>query len=537
MHEIVEQVRIHVWTVVHHRWIALAGAILICAVGWAVVATMPPQYEVDTRFYMDTQTVLKPLLSGIAVQNPVRTQAAEVMQRTLTARPYLEEVARQADLTIDAQNPEQKQALLNSLASGLHIQRARVGSRRDPNNIYQLSFTGSDPQKAKQIVEGFLNIFVEHVLKAGRQDSADAGKFLDNQIADYAKRLDAADNKLKKFKEDHIGMMPGDGKTYYDQMYNLEGDLQDAQLQLSMARDRAAELKQQLAAAQSGTSSAQGIQTPLELRIQKLEDNLTQLKLKYTDKYPDVVQTENVLKQLRQQQKEEMAQAAKSPKQASPALAQSRAYQDLQVMIGKAEGNVAALRARVQEYQRRIVDLRAKVDIVPQIEAQYSKLVRNYGIIKTTYEKLVQRQQSAELSNQAAQSTDESQFRIIEPPVIPAAPDKPDRLILLTMVMIGGIVGGVGLAWLYAQIKPPIFTRSQLERMTSYPVLGSVSMIWTPTEIAARRVGVLSLSSVFVCLFLVYGGLMVHYGLDLGPITDSIRSLEGHMRTLGGKLL
>lgn len=537
MREIVEQLRIHLWAVVHHRWIALIGAILICIAGWVAVAMMPPQYEVDTRFYMDTQSVLKPLLNGLTVNNPVRAQAADIMLRTLTARPYLEEVARQTDLDINARTPEQKEAILDSLAAGLNIQKAQVGPRHGRNNIYQLSFTNPDPKKAKQIVEAFLNIFVEHVLKAGRQDSAEAGQFLDDQIKDYATKLDAADNALKKFKEEHVGMMPQQGHTYFQRMYDLQNQLADAQLSLNMARDRAAELKQQLAAASAGASTQGAISTPLDQRIQKLEDRLTQLKLKYTDKYPDVVQTEAVLKQLREQQKEEQAQAAKHPNQASSGLAQSKAYQDLQVMIGKAQGNVAALTARVQEYQRRIADLRSKVNVIPQVEAEYSKLMRNFGIIKSTYQQLVQRKQSAELSNEAAQSTDESQFRIVDPPVVPAKPQKPNRLILLTMVMLAGIAGGVGLAWLYAQIKPPIYTRNQLERITSYPVLGSVSMIWTPAERAARRVGIFGLGSAFTCLILVYGGLMVHYGLDLGPITDSVRSFEGHLRTLGGKLL
>lgn len=531
MREAIEQIRIHLWSVIHHRWMAMIAAIVICAAGWTVVALMPNQYEVDTQFYLDSQTVLKPLLDGLAVNNPVRQEAADLMQQTLTTRPYLAEVARQADLNIDATTSAQREALLDSVAKGLKIKNIRVGHRGNRNNIYQLSFTDTDPKKAKRIVEAFLNIFVEHVLKAGRQDTQNASQFLAKQIADYAKKLDAADNHLKQFKQEHPGVTSEGGDTYYQRLYQLQGHLADAQLQLSMEQNRAAQIKQQIAGA--GSDSDASVMTPLEQRIQNLENKLTQLKLKYTDKYPDVVQTEAVLKQLRAQEKE----AAKHPGQASAALGQSKAYQDLQVMLGQAEGNVAALEARVNEYQRRIKKLQSKVNVVPELEAQYSKLVRNYGIIKKTYQQLVQRQQSAELSNDAAQSTDESQFRIVEPPVIPAAPQKPDRLLLSSMVLIGGIIAGIGLAWFYAQLRPAIYSRNQLEQITTYPVLGSVSMIWTPAERAARRIGMFGLGTAFVCLLIVYLGLLVHYGLDLGPVTDRLRSLEGNLQHLGGQIL
>ncbi|MBK7744621.1 MAG: hypothetical protein IPI40_13670 [Betaproteobacteria bacterium] len=54
---------------------------------------IPDKYEASARIYVDTQSVLKPLMSGIAIQ-PNIDQQVMILSRTLISRPNVEKLVR-----------------------------------------------------------------------------------------------------------------------------------------------------------------------------------------------------------------------------------------------------------------------------------------------------------------------------------------------------------------------------------------------------------------------------------------------------------
>ena len=77
-----------------YRWQALALTWFIALLGWFLVATIPDEFEAQTQVYVDTESLLKPLLQGIAVNRDVMSQVA-MMQAVMLSRPNLEKVARE----------------------------------------------------------------------------------------------------------------------------------------------------------------------------------------------------------------------------------------------------------------------------------------------------------------------------------------------------------------------------------------------------------------------------------------------------------
>src|SRR5262245_66586775 len=100
MHELAEQLLSHLKAIWRYRWYAVAFAWLIALVGWGIVFSIPNRYQADARVYVDTQTVLKPLLDGLAVQ-PDLDQMVVMISRTLLSRPGLEKVIEMAGLDKD----------------------------------------------------------------------------------------------------------------------------------------------------------------------------------------------------------------------------------------------------------------------------------------------------------------------------------------------------------------------------------------------------------------------------------------------------
>src|SRR5690349_659522 len=97
------------------RWQSLLLAWVIAAVGWTVVWFMPTSYEAHARVYVDRDTVLKPLLQGLAVGTDV-TNDVRAVQTALLSKPNLERVARETGLIERSNTAEQHDRLIGGLA-------------------------------------------------------------------------------------------------------------------------------------------------------------------------------------------------------------------------------------------------------------------------------------------------------------------------------------------------------------------------------------------------------------------------------------
>ncbi len=522
MREAAEQVYEQLWIALHHRRIALICAVLICFVGWAVVEKLPNKYAAETKVYLDTQTVLKSLLRGLAIDNTVREQSAEVMQRTLVTRLNLIKVIDETDLHLKAKNAVELGRLIDSLSKDIQISSVSLLSKQSAtsSNLYKISYINSDPNMAKDVVDVLLNIFVESILGASRKDTHEAQNFLDKQILEYEKKQHQAEEILKKFKQENAGLMPKEGSSYYAKINAIDAKLEGAKLSLREAQNRSAEIKNQIdklveSAAASEKNETNLIQSPIDIRIENMEAKLDELLLQYTEQHPDVISGRNALTQLKKQKEESNTNAAVEDGVSSNVL-NSPLYQDLNVMLGKTKSEAAALRIRVEEYEKQKNENENLLKTLPAVEAELSNLNRDYNINKGLYEDLVKRRESSELSYKAEQTGDELQFKIIEPPIVPLFPVSPNRILLSTMVLISAIAGGIGIALLYEQLNPTFYTRQQLLDTVNLPVLGSVSMYWSDVERSRRKLEIALFLIAALLISAAYVGLLFHNGLGTG---------------------
>lgn len=190
-----------------YRRIAMVVVWLVGAIGAMVVLSMPDHYQASARVYVDTQTILRPLMTGIAVQPNIEQQVS-MLSRTLINRPTVERLVRMADLDLGAHSKASTDAVVDAVTKAISIK----STGRD--NLYTLSYRDTSPDKAQRTVQALLTIFVESSLGASRQDSESARRFLDEQIKAYETKLSDAEGRLKAFKLRNIEMQSEGGAGY-----------------------------------------------------------------------------------------------------------------------------------------------------------------------------------------------------------------------------------------------------------------------------------------------------------------------------------
>jgi polysaccharide chain length determinant protein (PEP-CTERM system associated) len=247
----------------------------------------------------------------------------------------------------------------------------------------------------------------------------------------------------------------------------------------------------------------------LDARIQNLQTRLDDLLLKYTEKHPDVQALKDTIASLEKQKEEELAQMQKgSPAAQSQSLESNPVYQQLKISLGEAEATVAGLKVRVDQFRNEVARLKGAVDTIPEVEAEFKRLNRDYEINKKNYEELVERRESAKLSEQADQTSDNVKFRIIDPPFVPSNPVGPNRPMLISVVLLGALLAGLAFAVFLSQIKPTFDTVRNVTRELGLPVFGSVSRVWTGNTKMKRRAEVLAFGAGGLVLLMLYGGYM-----------------------------
>ncbi|HUW38650.1 MAG TPA: XrtA system polysaccharide chain length determinant [Rhodocyclaceae bacterium] len=506
MDELLRQVLLTLAGMWRKRWFGLVAAWLVSVAGVFVILSMPDKYEASARIYVDTQSVLRPLMSGIAVQPNVDQQIA-ILSRTLISRPNVERLARMADLDLGTKTKEDLDRLVDGLMHSLEIKTAG----RD--NLYTLSFRDTQPERAKRVVQSLVSIFVESGIGDKRKDSDSALKFIQEQINSYEKKLEQAEDRLKDFKLKNMNLSE-EGKNYFARIGEVSAKLKDAQLDLREAEDSRDVLKRELGGeeplllseAPSGTS--QGSVPEIDNRIDALKRNLDSLLLRYTAQHPDVVGTRKVIAELEEQKRQELKARSKAGGARTVSAGVDPVLQQLRMSLTEADANVAALRARVAEYESRFNELRNAAKQQPEIDAEFAKMNRDYDIQKKNYEALVARRESAAMSEQMGSTTGVADFRMIDPPRVSPKPVEPDRLLFLPLVLLGGLLSGLGVSFVASQIWPIFIDCRSLRDLTGLPVLGGVSFLKDPASVRRERRRLLA--------FLAgLGGLFVSYGATL----------------------
>lgn len=457
------------------RWLGLIVAWVVGAIGVVTVLRIPDKYEASARIYVDTQSILKPLMSGLAVE-PNLDQQIMILSRTLISRPNVEKLIRMADLDLNVKSKQAQDALVDELMKLLTIK----STSRD--NLYTLAYTDPEPERAKRVVQSLASIFVESSLGDKRKDTDSAKKFIEDQIQGYQKKLEEAENRLKEFKLKNIALQANDGKDYVGRIGEVSSLLERSKLELREAENSRDALKRQIVGEEPSLlpdtpEATAGFSLPeIDGRIDAMKRNLDGLLQRYTDQHPDVVGTRRMIKELENQKREEIA-ARKKAAPSSPASLTSNnpVYQQLKISLGENEATVASLRVRVAEYQSRYNQLKDSVKMIPQIEAEYTQLNRDYDINKKNYESLVARRESATMSGEMDASSGGVDFRLIDPPRVSPQPVSPKRLLLFPLTLVLALAAGLFAPFAASQIRPVFFDARTVREVTGLPLLGTVS--------------------------------------------------------------
>ncbi|MEX0342338.1 MAG: XrtA system polysaccharide chain length determinant [Erythrobacter sp.] len=470
MQEVFDELRSALHTVWNRRWIALGVAWVVCLLGWLAVGLIPNSYESRARIYVELEDVLSEQLeiSGDG------KQAITKVRQTLVSAVNLERVVRNTKLGEKVATDSEMQGAVADLTKNILVES-------EQDNLFTITATVgksslSDAENAalsKDVVQSLIDIFRESNIAGNRGDVADTIAFLDQQLEDRKRELEAAEQRRLAFEAQHPDLIGGSGtvtgrlQTMRTEMRGIDADIAAAQSALAAINGQIASTPRSILTADSGGARGALMQAQSQLAAMRARG--------LTDSHPDVQSQQRQIASLREQAAGEPAGSSGSPNPAYTSLVSIRAER---------QANVQALQARKAALQSDISALIAAQADEPAVAAEANRISRDYEVLKDKYDDLLKDREEMRLRGQVETERSAFQFEVIDPPTAPRAPAAPNRPILLLGVLIVGIGVGAGVAFVMGQLRSSFTTADKLERTIDLPVIGTISRSMTD---AARK--------------------------------------------------
>jgi polysaccharide chain length determinant protein (PEP-CTERM system associated) len=505
-----------------YRWQLVIVAWLTAIPGWALVYQMPDVYEASAMVSVDTNSLLPAITKGLTVSENLIDEV-DLVSKAMLTRPNLAEVARQTDLDLRAETPQE----MEDLVTGLQLRVSVKGGR---DNVFLISYQDRNRAKATEVVTALLNTFVETSLGAQGDDTDMTERAIKSEIDDHEKRLLLAEADLADFKKRNLGYMPNEGADYYMRLQTALASVAEIERQIRQLRQRRDEVARQL----DGEEPVFGIMpsTPAQAaagcskaaNISQLQAQLSDLQVDFTDKHPRIVMLRDTISALEAecaQEREAMGGAVPIFNPQTNSLDANPVYQNLRLQLSNADVELAALSEEYASRRNQVAELRADVDKIGIVEKDLKTLNRDYGVVESRYQELLRRWETLQSKKRLDPVTDTVQFNILEPPFSAAEPVAPNRPLLLIVVLVFALGAGGSVAFGLNQLRPVFYNRRTLNQVTGLPVLGSVSMIMSAEEHSARRHKTVAWTGANLVL-LVMGVVVIIFA---DPISEMMREL------------
>jgi hypothetical protein len=123
-----------------------------------------------------------------------------------------------------------------------------------------------------------------------------------------------------------------------------------------------------------------------------------------------------------------------------------------------------------------------------EVSTKFADLDRDYGVLHKTYQELIDRRERARISQSVNDQQSLVTVRIVEPPKKAPYPTAPNRPLINSLILLGGLLAGAAAAFALSVNAGRFFVKEQLAADFDYPIIGVVTRLSRVDDaVEARR--------------------------------------------------
>ncbi|WP_242518932.1 MULTISPECIES: GumC family protein [Thiorhodovibrio] len=524
------------------KWQLIIPVVVLSVIAMITAVLLPPTYRSTATILIEQQEIPDELVRS-TVTSFADQRVQTISQRVMTTENlgkliesyHLYPELMQRYGLVSAVEQMREDIKLEMISAD--VIDPRSGRPGEATIAFSLSFESESPAMAQRVANDITSLFLSENLKDRQESAKQTAVFLQNEANKLADRLSLLEAKLAEFKEKHGDSLPELKALNMQLIQRTEDHLRDTEQAVRTLQERKIYLEGQLAQidpySELFSSDGRRVLGPVD-RLKALEAEYAEVAARYSSQHPERMRLEREIATLRQQvgksanvtagleraldaQQEELADlrkrysnehpdvkaltsaiaitkrqlaTARKAGSADPAGvsdADNPAYVQLQAQLHSADVELRSLQESREETRTKLAELEQRITKGPRIEQEYQALTRDHENAMATYSEVKQRLVAAELGEAMETERKGERFSLIEPPLLPEQPAKPNRLAIAFLGLVLAFGGGVGNLALREALDRSVHDVRDMEMIIMAPPLAVIPFIETEADIRRRN--------------------------------------------------
>jgi polysaccharide chain length determinant protein (PEP-CTERM system associated) len=477
-----------------HKQLFAIVALAIMSGVVVITYIIPKKYEARSIFFVE-QNVLKDLVAGIG-GTPSNSEADTQRElisssKLLQKKSLMTKVINDLGLNLKIQGAARFEETIIRLQKKTNID---VDNR---DGLITVSFIDKNPRFARDYVNALVRRFIEDNLSTKREESSGATSFISEQIALYKEKIDKADAEINNFRREKGALLSSESVNSQSEIGTVQQRLDDLILKRSQLEAMRKHLKSN---------------NPARAKLLALQKRLEELRVDYTDKYPEVLKVKADI------------EAAKTELNGSSTGSSSVVTDPSE--LERIEAELQAVRISEANERAILANSRGLLWEGPRARATLEKMIQERNKYGNIYDQLVAKGGQAEVTKQMEMQNKSPSYRIVEPAQLPVIPISPNRVNFILLGIVAGIAGGFVLLLAINYFDRTVKTADTLKEL-GVQVVATIPKIIDPKLAGKERRRDLRLYIASGAYFSMILALLVLEVMNLSPVERIIGLING----------
>jgi polysaccharide biosynthesis transport protein len=514
-------------------WITLSIFLLAIVIALA----LPAIYKSTAKILIEQQEIPEELVRSTITS--FADQRIQVISQRVMNSENMTAIINKFNLFEKERKVETTAAILDKLRDDIKLDMIsadvvdpRSGRPTQATIAFALSFTSQSPSMAQQVANELVNLYLNENVKHRTQAVSETNDFLAIEADKLRSHISELESALADFKEKNSTSLPELQQLNLQLMDRNEQQINEIDKQLASLQERKIYLQSELAQIspilESFSASGARIFSSGD-RLKALQSEYIALTAKYSANHPDVLKARKEIAALQNElggvdkaeitkqlldKKGELTQlsekySADHPDVKRLTLTISRleaelqavprkkpknvaekpdnpAYIQLQAQLQSANSEINALQQSKKSIKSKIADYEKSLRASPQVERKYHDLNLDYDNSMMKYREVKAKQMEADMSKTMEADRKGERFSLIEPPIYPEKPLKPNRSLIVLLGLFIALLSGFGYALLRASIDPGIYGINDLKAITGAAPLIVIPFLYSEEELTKK---------------------------------------------------
>ena len=502
-----------------------------------IALLLPSTYKSTGTILIEQQEIPQDL-----VESTVTSYASERIQlisQRIMASNNLKQIIEKFDLYHEGRKSKGDSFFMGEMRDAIELEMVSAevidperGRPTEATIAFLISYENESPKIAQQVANELVTLYLDENIRRRTKAAEDASKFLEMQAKKLRESISQLEMKLEDFKKRNAGNLPENQALNMQLMDRTGQQMFEIDKQVSVLTERQLYLSAELAQVNPRldiySTTGERIYGSGD-RLKILQAEYISLLARYSETHPNIIKIRKEIAalerevggvdkselrvQLNQKRallatltdrysaghpdvkklkleigilERELSQPVKSRK-TSASRPDNPAYIQLQTQLHTVNASLRSLQQSRDKLSNKLVKYEQSLLRTPGVEREYLELTRDYDTAKNKYNEIKNKQMKADMAEAMEQGSKGERFTLIEPPMLPLSPYKPNRFAIILL----GAVLSIGIALAYASIKenmfPVVYNSRELAAITGEAPLVVIPYIETEEDIEEQQ--------------------------------------------------